>query len=136
MCIIMLNPSTADAEKDDNTIRRCRHFAKREGATHLIVVNLFAYRETSRKKLWEAAKEGTDIIGPENDEYIIHAVKECFNKPVLAAWSSDTKAVDRGKIVKKMVGSIADLYCLGMTKEGHPRHPLYLENDQPIEEFL
>ena len=63
MCIfVMLNPSTADADIDDPTIRRCINFAKREGCGSLMVVNLFAYRATSPADM----KAAVDPIGSGN----------------------------------------------------------------------
>ena len=43
LVFVMLNPSTADAEVDDPTIRRCRRFASDNGYTGIIVVNLYAF---------------------------------------------------------------------------------------------
>src|SRR5208337_4580194 len=67
---VMLNPSTADALKDDPTIRRCVGFANRLRYDALQVVNLFAARASSPKELFNRAKEGKDIIGPRNQEVI------------------------------------------------------------------
>ena len=64
---VMLNPSVADAELDDPTIRRCIGFAKREGCTELTVVNLFAYRSTDPEGLLIQTR---DPIGDMNDAYI------------------------------------------------------------------
>lgn len=57
---VMLNPSTADAEQDDPTIRRCLGYAFRWGFARLIVTNLYALRSTDPRALWEHP----DPIGP------------------------------------------------------------------------
>lgn len=132
MLFIMLNPSTADAETDDNTIRRCRSFARRESATHLVVVNLFAYRETSPKAVQTALRNGVDIIGPMNDGYIRDAIDECSNMPVVAAWGACPFAVQRAH---EVAGNIEPLYSLGKTKKDFPRHPLYVRNDQTLDPY-
>ncbi len=128
---IMLNPSTADAEKDDPTIRRCINFANREGCTQLSVVNLFAYRSTDPKWLWGAP----DPVGPENDAHIHHEILGA--DLVIAAWGANGlagAAFPRVLRVQEYAGS-KPVLCLGMTKEGAPRHPLYIARDQPLESF-
>ncbi len=67
MVFVMLNPSTADATEDDPTIRRCIGFAKREDATDLYVLNLYAYRATDPEEL----KQAPDPVGPENDRWLM-----------------------------------------------------------------
>lgn len=120
MLFIMLNPSTADAEKDDPTIRRCIGFAKREGVSTLTIVNLFAYRATDPKEL----KEVEDPVGPEND---IHIKRELeYHRTmgaIIAAWGANPIAIQRGHTILKRS---AFVLCMGKTKSGAPRHPLYI----------
>jgi hypothetical protein len=129
--IIMLNPSTADADNDDPTIRRCMAFARRERFGGIRVVNLFAYRATAP----EAMKGATDPFGPEGSlwiERVLHRAVE-GQYPVLAAWGAHGTYQDRDAVVKAMARRRgAKLACLGATKDGHPRHPLYVKGDQPF----
>jgi hypothetical protein len=123
---IMLNPSTADAVNDDPTIRRCIAFAKREGGSHLNVVNLFAYRTPSPAEL----KQAKDPIGPENDHYIREEV--AGSAIVVAAWGAEPFAAERAREVYEDIGRIREFMCLGKTKAGAPRHPLYVSNATPL----
>jgi len=80
ICFVMLNPSTADAEIDDATIRRCTGFARAWGYGSLLVVNLYGLRATHPKALWY----DLDPVGPKNDDHIILAVHK--TKKVVCAW--------------------------------------------------
>lgn len=126
---VMLNPSTADAKLDDNTIRRCMGFARRERCRKLTVVNLFALRATDPKKL----QGHPDPRGPNN---LIHVYEQIDyakqNGVIIAAWGSDPMAriLLTAAIKSKLRG--AGAMCLGMTKDGSPRHPLYLKSDAPL----
>jgi hypothetical protein len=128
MCFIMLNPSTADAEEDDPTIRRCMSFARREQCLSMFVVNLFAFRTPYPKLLIKAA----DPIGSENDTY----TKDICNQSdfVIAAWGSHPFARERAEYVMNMLGDVS-LKCLGVTKDGWPRHPLYVSGDTKLEDW-
>ena len=128
---IMLNPSTADAETDDPTIRRCMAFAKRSGATHLNVVNLFALRATDPKELLKAE----DPIGPENDNYIAEEIRKNGMLPTVCAWGSHKFAKKRAMEVLSH-GAPGGFVCLGQTKDGSPKHPLYLKSDKQFEELM
>ncbi len=127
----MLNPSTADASIDDPTIRRCKGFAKDWGYGALTVINLYAFRATDPKELWKAS----DPVGHNNDKWIEYI---CANYPgeitFVCAWGANAKP-DR---VKQFVDLVAKhpkvkLMCLGTTKAGAPKHPLYIKADQPLE---
>ncbi|RJX18534.1 MAG: DUF1643 domain-containing protein [Ammonifex sp.] len=119
-CFIMLNPSTADARQDDPTIRRCISLAKAWGCGGIEVVNLFAYRATDPRELLRAA----DPVGPENDKHIVRAAMGC--QWVVAAWGTRGAFKGRDKQVIQLIQEIRKpLYCVGLTKDGHPRHPLY-----------
>lgn len=120
---IMLNPSTADAIKDDPTIRRCIGLAKSWGYGSIEVVNLFAYRATNPKELYNT----TDPVGPDNNKHIIEAIKRA--KLVIAAWGTKGIILGREKQVRTLLASACHLYSLGLTKEGYPKHPLYIKGD-------
>lgn len=130
MVFVMLNPSTADARHDDPTIRRCMGFAKLHGCTELIVVNLYALRATDPKDL------GThpDPVGPDNDIWIGKALAATLNGRgiAVAASGSNEKVWERMPAVMKRFGPFM---CLGKTKEGHPRHPLYVRADTKLQEY-
>jgi hypothetical protein len=127
---IMLNPSTADAVKDDPTIRRCIGFADRLGGSELTVVNLFALRATDPGELLTAA----DPVGPRNDEFLLEEIARHRSKEVpgiiLCAWGANPMAVKRQHAIK------GDFHCLGLTKKGAPKHPLYLPWDSPVGEYI
>lgn len=130
LTFIMLNPSTADADVDDPTIRRCVGFARRMGYPGIGVLNLYAYRATKPAALWEADRT-TDIIGPHNDDLLAGLLRDAANvsSPVVAAWGAGAKS-DRAATVTAMGAGV--LHHLGLTKAGHPRHPLYVPSDTPL----
>lgn len=113
----MLNSSTADANNDDPTIRRCMGYTARWGYGGIIVVNLFALRATDPRGLHEC----TDPIGPKNDEYIRKASNEA--RLTMAAWGNHGKYLERDKAVMKM---LTNAHYLTLTKNGSPGHPLRL----------
>lgn len=128
---VMLNPSTADGEQDDPTIRRCINFAEREGCNAINVANLFAYRATDPKHLPRIG-----AVGDDNDLWLqrYFDVSAAFGTPLVAAWGAHKAASDRAAIVRSMAASRGLTFaCLGRTKAGHPRHPLYVKGDQPLE---
>lgn len=123
---VMLNPSIADGEKDDPTIRRCVSFARAWNYERLEVVNLFAYRATKPKDLFAA---GDDMHGPDNQEVIEHAVRDAGI--VICAWGAHDIG-EQGEIVRGWM-HMKRHYALGFTKSGAPRHPLYMKLDsKPI----
>lgn len=123
---IMLNPSTADAEQDDPTIRRCRGFARAWGCTGIQVLNLYALRSTDPAALWTH----TDPVGPENDEWLTKFALRADE--VVCAWGANAQP-QRARIVAGMLAANGvRLKCLGTTKAGAPRHPLYVRGDQPL----
>ncbi len=127
---LMLNPSTADAEVDDPTIRRCRGFAKAWGCNGLTVANLFALRSTDPAVLLSHA----DPIGPLNDDWLRRLAREYGD--VVCAWGAHSMAVGRSAAVAEIMRKAgARLWCLGTTKQGFPRHPLYVRGDQQLVEW-
>ena len=127
---VMLNPSTADAFKEDPTITRCIGFAKGFGYHALTIVNIFAFRSTDPKKL----RTVEDPVGPDNDRYIRDA---CFRgSSVICAWGTHGALHARDLAAWKQIRlEIPNVFCLGRTKGGHPKHPLYLKATTELERF-
>jgi len=127
-CWVMLNPSTATEETDDATIRRCIRFSITWGYGRLVVVNLFALRSTNPAALANHA----DPIGEGNDQAIIVAARQAGT--VVCAWGAHPSAVSRARTVVSLLRGV-DLHCLGTTKHGQPRHPLYVKGSTALATF-
>ena len=121
---IMLNPATADADLDDPTIRRCLGFARTLGYDGIRVFNLYAFRATKPADLWRA-DEPTG--GERNDDLLREVLRQAKHQTVIAAWGANARP-DRVETVLGWHGA-EHLTALGVTKEGAPRHPLYLRAD-------
>ncbi len=171
---VCLNPSTADSEIDDPSVRKMMGFARQwnqqikrfnggiSGQTirdepqpfgGIVVVNLFAYRATDPKELLTAA----DPIGPDNDDYIRREVFAAHQAGsiVVCAWGANraaeltdqnyscgprafncTKLVPRYVVIAMLLNKHAPGRCFRIgppTKDGHPRHPLYLPYSSTLE---
>lgn len=128
---VMLNPSTADANFDDATIRRCLTFAARWGHLGIVVGDLFALRSTDPKGLLDHR----DPVGPENNDHLQRLAGAC--KAVVAAWGNSTSALrlfqDRQTYVKELLRS--RMQCLGTNKDGTPKHPVRLAGDARLQSY-
>lgn len=132
-CWIMLNPSVADAKITDPTATKIINFSKTFGAGGLVAVNLFAYRATDPMELVRASAKGIDVVGPNNDACILQAVQ---NRHVIAAWGTKGEFLGRDQAVIKLLADAGiQPDCLGTTKDGHPKHPLYLAARTPLVPF-
>jgi hypothetical protein len=133
---IMLNPSTADAEKNDNTVRRCMAYTAAWGYDALAVVNLYGYRTSSPAVLRKVFLE--HVVGPQNDSYVRAAVRGAGL--VIAAWGSPGPMTQRRWDVLRIAHEErAKLHVLRFnqpqdaTLTREPGHPLRLSKDlQPI----
>jgi hypothetical protein len=121
-----LNPSTADEDADDPTVRRCRGFARAWGHGGFILCNLFAYRATDPRDLFAAI----DPIGPQNDRWLRHYAEEAGL--LVACWGARGGYKDRGREVLALRN---DWHCLGIGKTGFPRHPLYVPGECEAQPF-
>ena len=127
LCFCMLNPSTADATKNDPTVRRCIGYAMDWGFDALEVVNIFAFRSTDPAGLLNVS----DPIGVRNTRAIVRAASRA--EFTVAAWGVHGAIGGRGDAVLRRLCPDHDVRCLGLTREGHPKHPLYLPRTaQPI----
>lgn len=129
---VMLNPSTADAVEDDPTIRRVHGFSKAWGFSSFEVVNLFARRTKDPSHLFSLK---SDIVGPQNRDYLRAAISNADQ--VMVAWGAakDPRVEERVEAIKVIVRSSpiqSRPRCLGLNKDGSPKHPLYMRTDTQV----
>lgn len=130
--VIMVNPSTADAENNDATIRKLLGFGGGRWA-NIVVGNLFAYRATDVRELAQVP----DPIGPENDEHLRQMIGEAFR--LIFAWGPTTKLPKRIRDRWKDIYIMADqqgkvpLSIGAPAKDGHPCHPLMLPYSRELQ---
>lgn len=128
-----LNPSTADETEDDPTVRRCIGFAEREGCGGLIMCNAYAFRATKPKNLWLA----DDPVGPDNNDALLLCARHASR--VIVAWGVHAKPERVARTTTLLQEGVADkltsVFCLGRTKDGCPKHPLYLAKTTPLEVY-
>lgn len=136
MVIVMQNPSTADANDDDPTIRRCVGFAKRDGFGGIVVMNVFAYRATDERELLTVA----DPVGPKNGDYLLEARSVSHMTRLVVAWGN--RIGPRRSVFRTAYCNAANAcamqgaYCWGTTKSGDPRHPLFLPKNAPVVKWV
>ncbi|MAV72881.1 MAG: hypothetical protein CNF01_08135 [Halieaceae bacterium MED-G27] len=117
-CVFIgLNPSTATSKQDDATVRKCAAFASKWGYSGFELINLFAFRSRDPNGL----TRHPEPIGPSNNRWISRTLSD--DKLVVACWGNGGALLQRDEIIKAMQDR---LYCLGVTKSGQPKHPLYL----------
>lgn len=124
---ILLNPSTADAEQDDATIRKCVGFAKCWGYGGIRICNLYAYRARDPKNLKAAGYP----VGPENDSWL-RGLGES-SEEIIVAWGNHARP-ERVREVMALIGR--PVKCLGVNRNGSPSHPVMLGYDRPLREWM
>ncbi len=125
---VMLNPSTATEVQNDPTVERCERRARALGYGSFAVTNIFAWRDTDPR----AMRAAPDPIGPDNDAAILDRAK--WATDVVAAWGTHGAHLDRGAQVGALLrGLDKRVFHLGLSKAGHPKHPLYLPYTQQPE---
>lgn len=134
LMFVMVNPSTADAERDDQTIKKCMGFAERAGYGRIVVGNKFAWRATDVKELWRA----DDPVGRENDDHLRAMMADA--ERVVAGWGQLAKLPDRLRHRWKDVVRLADaagkpLHAIGINVDKHPKHPQMTGYDVPIAQW-
>lgn len=128
VCFVMLNPSTADASRDDPTIRRCIGYARDWGYSRLVVRNLFAIRATNPKDLLVLSNP---TGGPAGNRALRMASQA---DAVVLGWGAFVP-FQRTAYARRVLSTASPLLCLGRTKSGEPRHPLYSRKDVEPEVF-
>jgi len=115
-----LNASTADGCKNDATIRRCVRYAKDWGYSGMLMLNAYGYRATDPKVMLAAA----DPIGPHNDEALSYRRSQAGL--VVACWGVNCPPGRANAVLGLLM---CPVYCLGVTKNGQPKHPVRLRAD-------
>ena len=124
---VMLNPSTADAEVDDATIRSCIRLCRAWSFGSFEVVNLFGWRATDPDELSRV----DDPIGPENDTFAEAAIIR--NDMTICAWGANPIADTQKGAMFDLIGRHRPAaWCLGLTKHGAPKHPLHIKTGTPL----
>jgi len=122
---IMLNPSTATEVQNDPTVERCERRARTLGFGAFRVTNIFAWRDTDPRRM----RAVTDPVGQENDAAILESCP--WADQVICGWGTHGAHLDRGVQVEKLLrGAGHAVYNLGLTKDGQPKHPLYIAYKQ------
>lgn len=123
--VIMLNPSIADGRRDDPTVRRLYTFCP----LGFVVLNLCALISTDPAVLARHA----DPVGPENDTYLRLLCGDA--REVLIAWGAGASPDRAARVISMLQAGGVRLRCLGITRNGSPRHPLYVPSAQPIVDY-
>ncbi|KQI73465.1 hypothetical protein AN191_00760 [Loktanella sp. 5RATIMAR09] len=125
---VMLNPSKATEVQNDPTVERCERRARALGFGAFQVTNIFAWRETDPFAMRKAA----DPVGPDNDAAICGGAE--WADQIIAAWGTHGAHCDRGRQTEMLLRGLGKpLYTLGLSKHGHPKHPLYISYaQQPV----
>lgn len=123
LTFIMLNPSTADAERDDPTIRKCKGFALRNDFHILNVVNLFGYRSPYPAEL----KKADNPVGAANADNVLKSCEQ--SDMIICAWGNHGSLFGQDRKTIDLLRGF-DLYALGLTNSGQPKHPLYVPYDK------
>jgi hypothetical protein len=128
---IGLNPSTADASEDDQTIRRMISFSKREGYSRMVVCNLFSLITPYPAELWLPR---ADLLSrPENLLRLVQVARK--SELVIACWGAEPGGrveAQAATVTMHLADEGCEVHCLGRTKSGRPRHPSRLAKDTPL----
>ena len=127
--IIMLNPSTADHLRNDPTIARCIQLARFWGFAGINVVNLFAYRTSSPAHLRQIRRP----VGKDNDSHIRKNAES--SGTIILGWGNHGAWRSRDREVVELLQG-HELLCIGTTKSGQPRHPLYAPGTIKLRKFI
>ena len=132
ICLFVgLNPSTATADSDDATVRKCVALARTWGFSGMTMANLFAVR----CRYPQILSTHQDPVGPDNDRFLLPAVKQAHT--VVAMWGNHgLKSYGQSARRDQYILSLRDDWqCIGITKHGAPRHPLYVASSSSLMNF-
>ena len=135
---IGINPSTAEPDNLDNTLKSVERIAHGNGFDSFIMFNVYAQRATSPDDM---EKKCNLVLHEENMKAFRYVLSISENPTVWAAWGA---IIEKRKYLPDCVRDMlqageehgATWVCAGaITKKGHPHHPLYLRKDEKIKPF-
>lgn len=135
LCWIGLNPSTADEQQLDPTLRRIKAYSEREGFSSFCMLNVYPYRATD-PKVMKAHYATLDTIAAEriafqNASHIRAAIRATGHRKFVCAWGVNAPKIPP-ELFPILISDEFHPLCLGITTDGHPRHPLYLSAAEPL----
>jgi hypothetical protein len=123
---ICLNPSKAGISIEDPSTRRIGGFTWDLGYNGYTLHNLFAVCATDPRAMMDLP----DPVGAENHAYIMRLLDRALDRkePVICAWGNDGTYMDQANTMLGWLEVLPpwQLWCLGLTKQGQPLHPLYV----------
>lgn len=135
---IGINPSTAEPDKLDNTLKSVERIALGNGFDSFIMFNVYAQRATSPDDMERVCNSA---LHRENMEAFRHVLSISEKPAIWAAWGA---IIEKRRYLPDCVREMlalgaqygASWYCAGaITKKGHPHHPLYLRKDEKLKPF-
>lgn len=133
LLVSMLNPSTADHRKDDPTIRRVIGFAKRDGYGGIIVLNAYAFRATKPRDMFAAADPDGPLNRAAKQQAAGIARDTAEGRDPVALMAHGAHGGEGGRRTFDILHQAGcDIRALGVTKDGSPRHPLYVHGEAPM----
>lgn len=135
---IGINPSTAQPDDLDNTLKSVQRIAQGNGFDSFIMFNVYAQRATDP----DAMEQQCNLqLHRENMEAFRYVLSMAENPTVWAAWGTIIEKRDYLPDCVRDMLRIGKEYsakwcCAGsVSKKGHPHHPLYLRKDEKIKDF-
>ena len=135
---IGINPSTAQPDDLDNTLKSGERIALGNGYDSFLMFNVYAQRATDPNTM---EKECNPILHRENMRAFQYVLSLSQSPAVWAAWGS---IIEKRPYLKDCLRDMLEIgnrcgaawYCAGaITKKGHPHHPLYLRKDEKLRPF-
>ena len=135
---IGINPSTAEPDNLDNTLKSVERIALGNGFDSFIMFNVYAQRATSPDDM---EKTYNPLLHKENLEAFSYVLSISQRPAIWAAWGA---IIEKRKYLPECVRDMvaagqeygATWHCAGaITKKGHPHHPLYLRKDEKLKPF-
>ncbi len=135
---IGINPSTAQPDDLDNTLKSVQRIALGNGYDSFLMFNVYAQRATDPDAM---EKVCNPLLHRENMEAFRYVLSLSDSPAIWAAWGA---VIEKRGYLKDCVRDMLDIgrkygaqwYCAGaITKKGHPHHPLYLRKDEKLRPF-
>lgn len=120
---IGLNPSTANEDQPDPTIRSVTRIAKNNGYGGFYMMNCFPFVSTDPKQLHECGNTAL------NDHWLFKVSTLC--RDVCFAWGNFKIVTDLTRDIE-LIRMFPNAHCLGKNANGTPRHPLFLKGSTKL----